>query len=157
MKIGIMSDSHDRLEKITKAVKLLEGEGAQALIHAGDFVAPFAVKEVLKFSGAVYGVFGNNDGEIRGIEALWERVYYGPYLFELGERRIVVSHSEAGLSRSPYGDVDVMIFGHSHKAEVREGRPLVINPGSAGGILAPKATCALLDAQALSAQILEVE
>jgi hypothetical protein len=157
MKIGIMSDSHDNLPNIRKVLALFAAEGCGALIHAGDFVAPFAVKEILAFAGPAYGVFGNNDGEKAGIMKLWQHVFCGPYLFELGGLRILVCHDETELARAPYERIDVRIFGHDHKAEVKEGRPLDINPGESGGWLYGKATCAVLDTAGPKAKILEIK
>ena len=156
MKIGVMSDSHDNLPNIRKALELLKASGAEALIHTGDIVAPFSVKEILKFDGPVYGVFGNNDGEIAGIKKLWKSVNFGPFLFELGGLRILAAHDEADLERAEYARVDVRIFGHSHKVEVREGRPLTINAGEAGGWVTGRATCAIIDTEGPSARILEI-
>ncbi len=151
-----MADSHDHLARIRAAVGIIEAAGAEVLIHAGDFIAPFSVKELFEFSGEVYGVFGNNDGEIAGVRSIWKRVYFGPYLFEIGGLRILVSHTEEDLARAPYDGIDVRIFGHSHKAVIRAGRPLDINPGAVSGILAEKPTCAILDTETLEAEIMEV-
>ncbi len=79
MKIGIISDSHDNLPNIRKALALLKSRGAEALIHTGDIVAPFSVKEILKFGGPVYGVFGNNNGEVAGIKKLWPASISAPF------------------------------------------------------------------------------
>ena len=157
VKIGIISDSHDNLPNIRKALEVLKGRGAQVLIHSGDVIAPFSVRELLKFPGPVYGVFGNNDGEIAGIKKLWNHVFFGPYLFELGGLRILVCHDETELSRAPYENVDVRVYGHDHKAVIREGKPLDINPGETGGWLYGKPTCAILDTDGPKAEILEIE
>ena len=97
MKIGVMSDSHDNLPAIRRALARFEAEGAEAVIHAGDFVAPFSIKELLKFKGALYGCFGNNDGEKAGIRALWPAVAEPPCELQLGGRRILLTHDEAAL------------------------------------------------------------
>ncbi len=157
MKIGVISDSHDNLPNIEKALSMLAARGATVLIHAGDIVSPFAVKKVLSFPGDVYGVFGNNDGEIAGIKKIWQHVFHGPCLLELAGLRILVCHEEAELSRAPYEDIDIMIFGHDHKAVIREGRPLYVNPGEAGGWVYGKTTCALIDSEGPRAEILEIK
>lgn len=156
MKVGIMSDSHDNLPQIRKAVGLLAARGAKVLIHTGDIVAPFSAREVLNFPGLVYGVFGNNDGETAGLKKLWKHIFFGPYLFEIGGRRILACHDEADLERAPYDDIDVRIFGHSHAAEVRNRGTLDINPGETGGWLTGRSTCAILDTDTLEAEILEL-
>jgi putative phosphoesterase len=157
MKIGVMSDSHDNVPNIRKALALFTAEGAEALVHCGDIVAPFSVREILAFKGAAYGVFGNNDGEVAGIKKIWKHIFHGPFLFELGGLRILVCHDETELDRAPYKEIDVRIFGHDHKPEVREGRPLEINPGETGGWLTGRATCAILDTAGPRARILEIK
>ncbi len=61
--IGIMSDSHDNLDAIKQAVRLFKEIKCDFIIHAGDFVAPFAAKELEGLSCQVKAVFGNCDGE----------------------------------------------------------------------------------------------
>jgi len=157
MLIGLMSDSHDNLPNIRKALEVFHREEAEVLIHAGDLVAPFSVKEILKFRGEAYGVFGNNDGEIAMIKKLWKHVYFGPHLLEIAGLRILVAHDEADLDRADYAHIDVRVFGHSHEAGVRQGRPLVVNPGETGGWLIGRPTCAILDTDGPSARILEIK
>ncbi len=160
MKIGVLSDSHDNLPNIRRALELLRGAGAEALLHAGDLVAPFAVRELLKFDGAAYGVFGNNDGERTGIRALWKEVYDAPHLFTLGGRRIVVMHDWIPPDKLPADlrRAEVFIFGHSHKAALSRdaGGALLINPGETGGWLTGKPTVAILDTEKMEAKLLSV-
>ncbi|MBN1899885.1 metallophosphoesterase family protein, partial [Candidatus Sumerlaeota bacterium] len=44
MIIGIISDTHDHLQMINSAIELFKREMVEAVIHCGDFVAPFAIK-----------------------------------------------------------------------------------------------------------------
>jgi len=48
--IGILSDSHDNLDALEKAIRFFQDAGCALLIHAGDFVAPFSAR-VLNRSG----------------------------------------------------------------------------------------------------------
>ena len=159
MKIGVMSDSHDNLPAIRRALARFEAEGAECIIHAGDIVAPFSVKELLKFKGPVYGCFGNNDGEKAGIRALWPAVAEPPCEVRLGGRRILLTHDEAALQKAPelLERAEVVIFGHSHKivpGERRRGGPVRLNPGECGGWLTGMSTVAILDTDTLEVRIL---
>ena len=177
MKIGVMSDSHDNLTMIRRALERFEAEGAECLIHAGDFVAPFAVQEILKFKSAAYGCFGNNDGEKAGIRKLWPGIADPPCELALGGRRILLTHDEASLAahstllRAAVSDVEragapemlrraeVVILGHTHRPSVRPGAgggPLRINPGECCGWLSGKGTVAILDTATPSARIVEL-
>ena len=44
MKIACISDSHDHMDNILKAVSIINEKKVSALIHCGDYVAPFVKK-----------------------------------------------------------------------------------------------------------------
>ena len=71
MKIGIISDSHDDVDNVNKAITIFEEEKVRAIIHAGDIISPPIVKEFKKLTDngiEFFGIFGNNDGEQKGLE-----------------------------------------------------------------------------------------
>ena len=59
--IGIMSDSHDNLDAIRKAVCFFSNLNCELVIHAGDFVAPFAASEMGRLACADSLFLGNRD------------------------------------------------------------------------------------------------
>ena len=61
MLIGIVSDTHDDLTAVEAAVSLFEREGVDAVVHCGDFVAPFSATP-FDADFALHAVRGNNDG-----------------------------------------------------------------------------------------------
>ena len=63
MLIAVMSDSHDNIWNLQKALGIVKEKGAGMIIHCGDFVAPFMLKELEETGIPVHGVFGNNDGD----------------------------------------------------------------------------------------------
>jgi len=63
MKIAIMSDSHDHIWNMRKAIAIIHEQHVDSIIHCGDFVAPFMLKELYQANIPVHGVFGNNDGD----------------------------------------------------------------------------------------------
>ena len=156
MLVGILSDTHDNLPMIRRALAYFEGAGADCLIHAGDFVAPFALKEILKYNGVVYAVFGNNDGERAGLRKLLPDLDRKPRRVRLCDRDIVIAHDEENLSDADREGANVIVVGHTHQPEVRAGQPLVINPGEASGWLTGQATVATLDTETLETRIVKL-
>jgi putative phosphoesterase len=156
MIVGILGDTHDNLPMIARALARFAGKGAQALVHAGDFIAPFALKAVLKFDGPVYAVFGNNDGERAGLKTILPDLGDGPRRVSLADRTIVLVHKESDLAEADRTAADVVVVGHTHEAEVREGTPLTINPGECGGWLKGRCTVATLDTDTLDVQIHDI-
>jgi len=65
MRIGIISDTHDRVERTGRAVRLLIAEGAEVLVHCGDLTGPDVVYECAALPS--YYVFGNNDFDEDGL------------------------------------------------------------------------------------------
>ncbi len=63
MIVGIIADTHDRLPLLDKAVKRLNEEKVELVLHAGDYVAPFVVPHFKPLKARLIGVFGNNDGD----------------------------------------------------------------------------------------------
>lgn len=161
MKIGIMADSHDNLPKIRSAMELFRAEGVGLILHAGDFVAPFAVRAMADPPARIVGVFGNNDGERIGLAKAFEaigEVHPRIATVQVEGRRIAIVHQDelvAPLSASKA--LDVLVYGHTHRLDVRrEGNVLIINPGEVGGWLTGKSTVVVLDTQTLDAQVVEV-
>ncbi|MFB6224697.1 MAG: metallophosphoesterase family protein, partial [Haloarcula sp.] len=81
MQVGIVSDTHDNVSLVEAAVETFEDIGCEAVVHCGDFVAPFSVTP---FDGnwSFYAVRGNNDGEWAVQSSVDE---FGTYLGEMGE------------------------------------------------------------------------
>lgn len=156
MLVGVIADSHDNLPKLRAAVELLRRCGAEHILHAGDFVAPFAVKVLVDAGIPFTGVFGNNDGERTGIARMTPNIHEPPYAFELGGRRIVLTHELERVSEAARARADVVVFGHTHEAEVEGQSLLLLNPGEVCGWLTEKCTVAVLDLGALEATVLEV-
>lgn len=152
MRLGILSDSHDHLKNLQEALELLRGRGAEFLLHAGDIVSPFAAKVLVRCGLPVLAVFGNNDGERKGLAKLLD-IAPGPRRLELGGRCIILAHDPADVSEELASGADAVVVGHTHEALVEPGNPLRLNPGETGGWLFGRATCALLDLERLEAEI----
>ena len=154
MKVGIISDTHDRLDRIEKAVSIFNKKGIDLLLHAGDFVSPFAVKRVNDLQTKLIGVYGNNDGDklllSKVAAGLGFEIYRSPYEFRIGNRKGVLMHEPLFLSS--LRDYDLLVYGHTHNLDIRGGVPLVINPGDASGWLA-RATFVILDIDSMQTEI----
>jgi hypothetical protein len=159
MKVGVISDTHDRLPTFARAVALFERLKVSAVFHAGDYVAPFAAKLIApdKLSVPLYCIYGNNDGERKGLKAVLPNLVDGPLRVELGGRTIVMHHFIDWLKPADVRGADVVISGHNHEPSIehRDGQ-LLLNPGECCGWLTDRCTVAILDLADLSAQIVDV-
>ena len=150
MKVGVISDTHDNVEKITEAVRILNNNAVEFVFHCGDFVAPFSLEPLKDLKCEWLGVFGNNDGEKEGLlEKSGNRIKTAPFFIEMDSRKIGLIHKNAEL------DADIVLFGHSHKyQEKREGNKLILNPGEVCGWLFGRSSLVILDLKSLTHQVL---
>ena len=160
--IGIISDTHDNLTAVRKAVRLFNDAGCSLVIHAGDFVAPFTARELHELAAPVKAVFGNCDGERAGLARAFDglgELREAPHLFTHAGLRFLVCHLDRPVGRYlREHPCDVLVFGHTHKALIeKRGPTLLINPGEAGGWLGGRCTAALLDPETVEAAIVPLE
>lgn len=159
--VGIISDSHDHRPNIQKAVEEFNKAGCSLVVHAGDYVAPFTVREFGKLTCPLVGVFGNNDGERKGLLAQFSRIgalYEPPHEFAHYNRRFVVMHDPVKLEEYlARDDIDIIIYGHLHEIDIRRGKPLVINPGESCSWLTGRSTIVMLDLDTMETELLDLE
>ena len=160
MKIGVLSDTHDRLPTFERALSLFKRLKVDAVIHAGDYIAPFAAKLIapdVMGETPVHCVYGNNDGEKAGLKGILPQIADGPLRIRLGGKTIVTHHFIDWLKPADTQGADIVITGHTHAVvnEVREGR-LYLNPGECCGWVGGRCTVALLDLDKPAAEIIEV-
>ncbi len=159
MKVGVLSDTHDRLTTFRRAVALFKRLNVGALFHAGDFVAPFAAKLITpsELPMPLHCVYGNNDGERKGLKAILPDVIEGPLRVTLGGKKIVMLHWIESLAADDVQSADVVITGHTHEVvnDTRNGT-LLLNPGECCGWVTDRCTVAVLDMDTLKADIIEV-
>ena len=159
MLIGIISDTHDDMPSIRKAVELFGARKVSHVIHAGDLVSPFTFEIFGELSCGFSAVFGNNDGDkILLRQKSVDRIYRQPLVLTLDEKKIVVVHEPDlvdGLSDS--GHFQVVVYGHTHTPYVgRKRDALVINPGKAARLHKGDSTFALLDTGTMLAEIINL-
>jgi uncharacterized protein len=161
MKIGLISDTHDNMQNIRKAVSLFSNKNVSLVIHAGDIVSPEAVEA---FQGVkLIAVLGNNDLEINGLTNAFDKIG-GQLKGEFREMEhddlfFAIYHGTNSrkkelLIRS--GRYNVVVCGHTHKVQYKKfGRTLVINPGTANGwFFGYNATAAIFDTQSREPEFL---
>lgn len=159
MLIGILSDTHDDMAAIKKAVDIFNAENVLCVIHAGDLTSPFTFEIFSELRCGLRGIFGNNDGDRLLLrEKSGGNLSPQPVIMTLGEKKIVVVHEPDlvdALAES--GRFDLVIYGHTHRPEIRKVRnTLVVNPGKVARLHKGESTLAVLDTGTMIAEILNI-
>jgi len=134
MLVGVVSDTHDHLDRARATADLFDDRGVGTVVHCGDVVAPFTLAPFDR-DWAFHHVAGNNEGEPALRDAVGEiGTHHGDVArLSLGGHEAAVYH---GTERTlvdalvDCGDYDYVFRGHTHeRAVTRRGETTVVNPG----------------------------
>lgn len=120
MKLAILSDTHGLLRpQVLEHLKT-----ADVILHGGDINKQSVVDELQRYA-PLYVVRGNNDKE-------WADKIPHDLTINLGGLNFFMVHNKKDVPAS-LPNVDVVVFGHSHKYLQEEKNGMLwLNPGSCG-------------------------
>ncbi len=172
MKFGIISDTHDHLNAITRAIEIFRAHKVDRILHCGDWVSPYSLGHfgalMADWNIPVMSVLGNNEGDYRKIEKINSSLK-NPVVFcdvsilqfAVDDNRYAVYHGHDkptlnALIRSK--EYRAVFTGHTHVVRNEmAGKTLVLNPGSTSyfsdGKIVDVATVAVYDTSKNSAEI----
>lgn len=173
MLVGIISDTHDHLQGLKKALDIFKERKIELLIHCGDWVSPFALeffdREMQPLKIPVKSVIGNNPGDIKRILQSNDKMknpieWPKTVTLELdieGKKCIVYHGDDYELLDSLIDSqkYDIVFTGHKHCVRNEKlGKTLVINPGAtcyaSEGNIIKKASVALYDSKTEKVEII---
>jgi len=136
MLIGIISDTHDRVDETRRALALLAARNIHRIIHCGDVGGPPILDLLAGFDATL--VWGNNDWDRTDLTRYARALNIGvgdPFAdLTIDGKRFAVAHGDhAGiLQRLIAGaQYDYLLTGHTHvRRDERIGRLRIINPGA---------------------------
>ena len=140
MKIGIISDSHEQVENIKKAVEFFNKEKVDCVYHCGDIISPSVLHLFAKLNCKIKAVFGNNDKDVfKHLNFKPDNMsFHDQFLSEeINGKKLCMLHGdpvavvEAIFESKKY---DIVLRGHTHVAEIkRNEKTIMINPGNLFG------------------------
>jgi len=160
MRVGVLSDSHDRVPAIAEFARLFREAGVGIVLHAGDYCSPFSLSPLLAADLPLAGVFGRNDGDHEGLLAeaakgMGTEIYDSPHSVDVSGVRLLLIHDLSDVAERSVDAHAVVIHGSSHIKQCRmSGTTLLLNPGEACGWLFGVPTAAVLDLETLKVDFL---
>ncbi len=141
MNIAVVSDSHDNIWNLERALADIGERSCSRLFFLGDFCAPFTLAQIADgFSGPIDVVFGNNDGDtflLSRIASNYDHVTLHGHLAELevdGVHFALNHYPDIAKRLAESGAYDAVFSGHDHKRYVEPiGSCLWANPGEVMG------------------------
>jgi len=152
MILGLLSDTHDNLPNVLKALAIFQQEKPDALIHCGDITDPDTV--TLLHPYRLYCAFGNMDFQQDALRQAIRRLdedNRAGLVLELDFNGIAAAvshgHQREVLEELIHSGRYAYVFhGHTHRRrDERIGATRVINPGALSGVRSGKASVACLN------------
>lgn len=151
MRIGILSDTHDQVQRTRSAVAMLAECGAEILIHCGDLTIADVVHECSTLP--CYFVFGNCDHDRDSLRQAMTQIggtcLERGGLVSLDGHRLAVTHGDSDheLRRLAELEPDYLFSGHTHVAsDVQKGPTRWINPGACTALRSGQSHLSILQA-----------
>ena len=141
MKIGLLSDTHKKVDYSRAIIDHLLGEGAEFLIHCGDIVEEEMLRQLKNSKIRYLAVYGNNDPHLAQVHNRYNLVQE-PHYFKLAETSFKLMHLPFYMN----ADAEIVLFGHTHAFECDfKNGTLFLNPGEACARNKPVSDCAMLE------------
>lgn len=142
MKIGVLSDTHTKVDRAQEIVNFFVQNGVEFIVHAGD-IGRVETLELLERSGIRYvAVYGNNDAHLAQYHNKYNLVQE-PHYFKIANTKCKLMHLPYYMSP----DTEIVLFGHTHEfaQEFTQAGTLFLNPGEACARNKALCECAILE------------
>lgn len=151
MRIGIVSDTHDDMHALGRALDILEREGIDLLLHCGDLCGPEVMRALTPFDA--YVARGNMDRHNALEAAAQQTIGAGRFadrhtlMLDGASAALMHGHHEDELRQLISSGEHAYVFhGHTHRGrDQRVGPTRVINPGALGGVQWQRRSFCILD------------
>ncbi|HVZ79039.1 MAG TPA: metallophosphoesterase [Gemmatimonadaceae bacterium] len=163
MRLGLMSDTHDRVPAVAELLRQMMERGVSMVLHAGDFCSPFVLKPFEDAQVAMAGVFGRNDGDPEGLRTragagFGLELFESPHSFDVGGERILLVHDIGDVHKRSLQAHAIVVHGLTHQQEMKtRGNTLIVNPGEACGWLHGMPQAAVLDLETKQVEFLSLD
>jgi len=157
MLIGIISDTHNDVCCIEKAVEFFNLRKVDVVLHCGDIFSPAAAKKFSALNCGFKAVFGNNDYERAALENVisdFGVIKAAPFEFQLDGKNFVMFHNLFNVADGKY---DYVLYGHLHRPRIENINGTVfLNAGEACGRRYDRKTVALIDLSSNHCEIFDL-
>jgi putative phosphoesterase len=142
MKVGIITDTHDKQMLLTKAIEVFTEHHVAYILHAGDITSASTAHALASIDHVKFiGVFGNCDFDKSSLEGVVRNqqgeIHRGAYNAKIEDKKLLMAHDPRNLGEMPItGDFDLIVYGHTHVQDIhRQGKTLIINPGQSWAVV----------------------
>lgn len=169
MLIGVVSDSHDNVDKLSQAVEILNDKGVDVVFHLGDIISPFTLRVLGGLEAEVHVLYGNNDGDKLLLAHVAKEnglnIHEQPFTIEIDNYKVIAIHGWGSKENTKYivdsfahsGRYNIILYGHTHEVDIRKtGNVLVVNPGELHGYLSRRSTIAVIDLKKFGVEVIEL-
>lgn len=159
MRIGVVSDTHNRMPSVLRIVELFRAAGVERVVHTGDITQAKVLDAFAALAIPLHGVYGNNDLERESLDAAARRHGFSladpPLELQWAGRELLVVHDPRDLPAARRPQHELLLHGHTHRRRIeREGHALIFNPGECAGHMAGYNAVGVVDLATLATELL---
>ncbi len=164
MLIGAISDTHDNLPMVKKAIDRMNQAEVSLVLHAGDITSPFTPKMFSELKPPMIVTYGNNDAERELLKKRFTEIgkeVHGLFAeVEVDGDRVALTHGDEedllnSLIKTQF--YHLLVYGHTHQQKsYTSGATTIVNPGEVCRYLAGQSTAATIKTKSRHVEILHL-
>ena len=142
MLLGVVSDTHNRVDNIEKIIDIFNSNQVDCVVHTGDITQAKSLQRFSRLNCSLIAVYGNNDLKEIGLkETSLENGFdlnLPPLIRNLEDKKVAIFHEPYGIEEIIENDpnIDLILHGHTHKYRNEEISGVkIFNPGESAGML----------------------
>ena len=150
MLIAVLSDTHNDIVAIRKAIDLFNLRNVDLVLHCGDICSPQSAVHFKNLKCGFKAVYGNNDfyyADLDNVISPFGTIKRAPFNFQLSGKTFIMTHSLSSIKLN-LNDLEntYLLYGHTHQTSLKTSNSLtMLNPGEACGQRYGIRTAALID------------
>jgi len=156
MLVGVVSDTHNRLDNVQEIVNIFNSNYVDLVIHTGDITNSHTLKSFSQLRCSLKGVFGNNDLNEPGLRETASKLGFEfklpPLILTLEGVKLAILHEPEAIEKliGYEKNIDLILHGHTHRYrnEVTNGIK-IFNPGECAGSMKGKNAVGLINTKTL--------
>ena len=147
MRIGVITDTHENVDTIKWAVRSINNNNVDLLIHLGDIISPIMYNYFKNLNCDSIYLYGNNDGEKDWLKEKFKNIYEPPYILEKYKKKFYLTHKDQKWEKIINREnPDFIFYGHTHEFNLeKKNNTVIFNPGEACGLLENLHNFAIVD------------
>ena len=159
MILGVVSDTHNRIDHVEKIIDIFNSNEVDYVVHTGDITQAKTLERFSRLECPLIVVYGNNDLKELGLKKVSMENGFNlqnpHFITTINGKKIAIFHEPNNIKEvlQREKNIELVLHGHTHKYRNESlGGTRIFNPGECTGMLKGKNAVGLVELENLQSK-----